>query len=141
VPVQATNATIKAGTTPVVINWDYLNTASVVDQGASWKVFVPANATLAGYYAQAINKNAPHPAAARLWEEFLYSQGATGGQNLWLQGGARPVEMTAMTSNKSIDASAASSLPPITGTPVFLTATQATDAATYLEANWAKAIS
>jgi putative spermidine/putrescine transport system substrate-binding protein len=139
-PVQATAATIKAGTTPVVINWDYLNTASVVGQGANWKVFVPANATLGGYYAQAINKNAPHPAAARLWEEFLFAQGAHDGQNLWLQGGARPVEQTAMTSNSSIDQAAAAALPPVSGTPVFLSGSQATAAATYLSANWAKAV-
>ena len=75
---QATAATIKAGTTPVVFNWDYLNTASVVGQPAStWKVFIPANATLGGFYYQAINKDAPHPAAARLWEEFLFSQAAS----------------------------------------------------------------
>jgi putative spermidine/putrescine transport system substrate-binding protein len=140
VPVQATNATIKAGTTPVVINWDYLNTASVVGQGANWKVFVPSNALLGGYYAQAINKNAPHPAAARLWEEYLYSQTASGGQNLWLVGGARPVEMVAMSGNKSIDTSAAAKLPAVSGTPVFLSSTQATDAATYLAANWAQAV-
>ncbi len=139
VPVQATAATIKAGTTPVVINWDYLNTATVVGQ-TSWKVFVPGNAVLGGYYAQAINKQAPHPAAARLWEEFLYSQAADGGQNLWLQGGARPVEMTAMTANKSIDAAAAAKLPPVSGTPVFLNAKQAEDAANYLAANWAQAV-
>jgi putative spermidine/putrescine transport system substrate-binding protein len=140
VPVQATNATIKAGTTPVVINWDYLNTASVVGQGANWKVFVPSNALLGGYYAQAINKNAPHPAAARLWEEYLYSQVADGGQNLWLAGNARPVEMTAMTTNKSLNAAAAAKLPPVSGTPVFLSATQATNAATYLAQHWAQAI-
>jgi putative spermidine/putrescine transport system substrate-binding protein len=140
VPVQATAATIKAGTTPVVINWDYLNTASVVGQGANWKVFVPSNAILGGYYAQAINKNAPDPAAARLWEEFLYSQGAHGGQNLWLAGGARPVEMTAMTSGGSIDKAAAAALPPVSGTPIFLNNKQATDAATYLASHWAQAV-
>ena len=140
VPVQATNATIKAGTTPVVINWDYLNTASVVGQGANWKVFVPSNAILGGYYAQAINKNAPDPAAARLWEEFLYSQAASGGQNLWLHGGARPVEQLTMANNGSLDKAAAASLPKVAGTPVFLTGTQATDAATYLSSNWAQAV-
>jgi len=141
VPVMCTAATIKAGTTPVCINWDYLSTASVVGQPTStWKVFVPSNAILGGYYAQAINKNAPHPAAARLWEEYLYSQVATGGQNLWLVGGARPVEMPAMTSNKTIDSNAAAKLPAVTGTPVFLTPTQATDAATYLAQNWANAV-
>jgi len=141
VPVQCTAATIKAGTTPVCLNWDYLNTASVVGQGSTWKIFIPANATLGGFYAQAINKNAPHPAAARLWEEFLYSQTADGGQNLWLVGGARPVEQAAMTSNGSLNQTAAAALPPVTGTPIFLTQAQATDAATYLAANWAKAVS
>ena len=139
-PVSATGATIKAGTTPVVFNWDYLNLPSYVGV-TNWKVFIPANAILGGYYAQAINKNAPHPAAARLWEEFLYSQGATGGQNLWLQGGARPVEQSAMASNGSIDTSAAALLPAVTGTPTFLTPSQATDAANYLATNWAKAVS
>jgi putative spermidine/putrescine transport system substrate-binding protein len=138
--VQATGATIKAGTTPVVLNWDYLNLPSYVGV-SNWKVFIPSNAVLGGYYAQAINKNAPHPAAARLWEEFLFSQAKTGGQNLWLEGGARPVEQSAMTSNGSIDSAAASKLPPVSGTPVFLSASDATNAANYLAANWAKAVS
>jgi putative spermidine/putrescine transport system substrate-binding protein len=139
-PVSATGATIKAGSTPVVFNWDYLNLPSYVGV-TNWKVFIPSGAVLGGYYAQTINKNAPHPAAARLWEEFLYSQAATGGQNLWLEGGARPVEQPAMTSNGTINTSAAAKLPPVSGTPVFLTQTQATNAATYLAANWAKAVS
>ena len=139
-PVSATGATIKAGTTPVVFNWDYLNLPSYVGV-SNWKVFIPHNAVLGGYYAQAINKTAPHPAAARLWEEFLYSQAASGGQNLWLQGGARPVEQAAMQSNGSIDKTAAAKLPAVTGTPTFLSASQSTDAANYLAANWAKAVS
>jgi putative spermidine/putrescine transport system substrate-binding protein len=139
---QATPVTIKAGTTPVVFNWDYLNTASVVGQPAStWKLFIPANATLGGFYYQAINKDAPHPAAARLWEEYLFSQAAIGGQNLWLEGGARPSEQQAMTANGTINKTAAAALPPVTGTPIFLSQAQATAAATYLAANWPKAIS
>ncbi len=139
-PVQATGATIKAGTTQVVFNWDYLNLPSYVGV-SNWKVFIPQNAVLGGYYAQAVNKTAPHPAAARLWEEFLYSQAASGGQNLWLQGGARPVEQAAMQSNGSIDKAAAAKLPTVTGTPTFLSGPQSTDAANYLAANWAKAVS
>jgi len=138
-PISATGATIKAGTTPVVLNWDYLNLGSYVGV-TNWKVFVPSGVALGGYYAQAINKSAPHPAAARLWEEFLYSQAASGGQNLWLEGGARPVEQPTMTTNGTINKTAAAKLPAVTGTPVFLTPTQATDAATYLAANWAKAV-
>ena len=59
---------------------------------------------------------------------------------LWLEGGARPVEQVAMTANGSINTAAAAKLPPVIGTPVFLTPTQATGAATYLAAHWAQAI-
>jgi len=138
-PVQATAATIKAGTTPVVFNWDYLNLPGYVGV-PGWKVFIPDNAVLGWYYAQAINKNAPHPAAARLWEEFLYSQAPTGGQNLWLKGGARPVQQAAMTANGTINQAAAALLPNVPGSPTFLSAAQSTDAANYLAQNWAKAV-
>ena len=136
VPVTATAATIDNGTTPVVFNWDYLNSASVVSL-PSWKVFVPSDAVLGGYYAQAITKTAPHPAAARLWEEYLYS--ATG-QNLWLQGGARPVEMSAMQANGTVNQTYAAALPSVSGTPVTLDQSQASAAAAYLASNWSAAV-
>ena len=84
-PVDPTPATIESGQTPVVIDWDYLNAAET-KKLPTWKVVVPPNALVAGYYFQAINKDAPHPAAARLWQEFLYSDE---GQNLFA-GGRRP---------------------------------------------------
>jgi len=136
VPVKATTATVKNGTTPVVFDWDYLSAAHGTDV-PTWKIFVPANAILGGYYAQAINKNAPHPAAARLWEEFLYSNT---GQNIFLKGHARPVRMDAMTKAGTIDKTAASALPPVGGKPVFLSPDQATAAKTYLASHWAQAI-
>jgi putative spermidine/putrescine transport system substrate-binding protein len=138
-PVQPTAATIKTGTTPVVFNWDYLNLPSYVGV-PGWKVFIPQNAVLGGYYAQAINKNAPHPAAARLWEEFLYSQAAGGGQNLWLEGGVRPVEEAAMTANGTINKTAAARLPIVSESPMFLSTSQAADAANYVAATWAQAV-
>jgi putative spermidine/putrescine transport system substrate-binding protein len=138
-PVTATDATTRAGATKVVFNWDYLNQPAQTGV-PGWKVFIPANAVVGGYYAQAINKNAPHPAAARLWEEFLYSQAKDGGQNLWLQAGARPVEQAAMTADGTIDTAAAARLPKATRPPVFLTTAQATSAAAYLAANWAREV-
>jgi putative spermidine/putrescine transport system substrate-binding protein len=123
----------------VVFNWDYLNLPSYVGV-SNWKVFIPSGAVLGGYYNQAINKQAPHPAAARLWEEFLYSQAPDGGQNLGLAGGARPVEQTAMTSNGTLDKTAAAKLPPVPGKPVFPSASDANSAASYLAANWSKAV-
>jgi len=136
VPVQATTATVKNGTTPVVFDWDYLSQSHGTDV-PTWKIFVPSDAVLGGYYAQAISKTAPHPAAARLWEEFLYSDA---GQNLWLKGGARPVRMPALAKAGTIDKAAAAALPPVSGTPKFLSPDQATAAKTYLAGHWAQAI-
>jgi putative spermidine/putrescine transport system substrate-binding protein len=136
VPIQATTATVKNGTTPVVFDWDYLSAAHGTDV-PTWKVFVPSKALLGGYYAQAINKQAPHPAAARLWEEFLYT---AQGQNLWLKGLARPVEMSAMQTAGTIDKTAAAALPPVSGKPTILTEAQATAASQYVQAHWASAI-
>jgi putative spermidine/putrescine transport system substrate-binding protein len=136
-PTQANTASVKSGVTPVVFDWDYL-AGSAKAQVATWKVFVPENATIGGFYNQAINKDAPHPAAARLWEEFLYSDA---GQNLWLGGGARPVRMDAMTKAGTIDAAAAATLPPVGANPVFMSNDQSAKATQFLTANWQKAIS
>jgi len=53
---------------------------------------------------------------------------------------ARPVEQPTMASNGSIDTGAAGKLPAVSGTPVFLNASQAAAAATYLATNWAQAV-
>jgi putative spermidine/putrescine transport system substrate-binding protein len=137
VPVIATAATVKSGQTSVVFEWDYLSTSHGKDV-SDWKIFVPTNATIGGYYAQAINKQAPHPAAARLWEEYLYSDA---GQNLWLKGGARPVRQAAMDKSGTIDKTAAAALPPVTGTPQFPTQDQQTAAGAYVGAHWSQAVS
>jgi putative spermidine/putrescine transport system substrate-binding protein len=135
-PVDPTPATIESGQTPVVIDWDYLNAAESAKL-PSWKVVVPSNAVVAGYYFQAINKDAPHPAAARLWEEFLYSDT---GQNLWLAGGARPVRADAMVKAGTIDKTKYDALPAVSGKPVIPTNQQTEKMAAYLADNWAKAV-
>jgi putative spermidine/putrescine transport system substrate-binding protein len=137
-PIDPTPATIESGQTPVVFDWDYLNAAEAAKATKiQWKVVVPANDVLGSYYVQAISKDAPHPAAARLWEEFLYSDA---GQNLWLKGGARPVRADAMVKAGTIDATLYAALPKVEGTPVFPTDAQTAKAKDYLTANWAKAI-
>jgi putative spermidine/putrescine transport system substrate-binding protein len=138
-PVDPTPATIASGQTPVVFDWDYLNVAQgkKLTGKMSWKTVVPTGAVVGGYYVQAINKAAPHPAAARLWEEYLYSDE---GQNLWLKGAARPVREAAMVATGTIDKAAYAALPKAAGTPVFLTKEQNDKANAYLTANWAKAI-
>ena len=59
----------------------------------NWKFKTFKNAQVVSYYNQAINVDAPHPAAARLWEEYLYSADA---QNDWFKGGANPVLLDSM---------------------------------------------
>jgi putative spermidine/putrescine transport system substrate-binding protein len=137
--VDPTVATIRSGQTPVVIDWDYLNVAQgkKLKGTVNWKTVIPARAVVGGYFVQAINKYAPHPAAARLWQEYLYSDE---GQNLWLKGGARPVREDAMVKAGTIDKTAAGALPKVNGTPVFLTSAQSDKAKAYLSANWAKAV-
>jgi putative spermidine/putrescine transport system substrate-binding protein len=135
-PVDPTPATIESGQTPVVIDWDYLNVAET-KKLPSWQVVIPPNAAVAGYYYQAINKDAAHPAAARLWEEFLYSDE---GQNLYLQGGARPVRADTMVTKGTIDQAAYRVLPPVDGAATFVTIEQNQAATKYLQANWAKAV-
>ena len=137
VPVVGTAATVKSGQTPVLFEWDYLSASHGKDV-STWKIFVPSNAIIGGYYSQAINKDAPHPAAARLWEEFLYSDA---GQNLWLKGGARPVRQAAMTTAGTIDATAAAALPAVNGTPQVPSGDQTAKASSYVQANWSQAVS
>ncbi|WP_067178762.1 ABC transporter substrate-binding protein [Microtetraspora niveoalba] len=124
-----------------VVDWDYLNlarSAATTQNGkATWLVTIPRDAVLASYYVQAINRKAQHPAAARLWQEFLLSDD---GQNLYLRGYARPVRMEAMEMRGTIDRAAAAKLPKAVGTPVMLTIPEQDEAKTYLQKHWARQI-
>jgi len=126
--VNPTAATIAAGQTPIVIDWDYnqLGAKNSLPQGSSinWKWIVPKNNVVSSYYIQAIVKGCPHPAAARLWQEFLYSNAKDGGQNEFLRGGAHPVLQQWMTKTGTIDKKTLKKMPKVTGTPVQLTQAQ-----------------
>ena len=135
-PVDPTPATVESGQTPLVIDWDYLN-ASLSEKLPTWEVMVPKEAVVAGFYYQAINVDAPNPAAARLWQEYLYSDE---GQNFWLKGGARPVRFEAMKTAGTLDEAAAAALPPVEGTAVVPTQADAEAGKAYLAENWANAV-
>ncbi|MFE4366970.1 ABC transporter substrate-binding protein [Streptomyces sp. NPDC056835] len=141
IPVESTPATVEKGETPISIDWDYLN-AGYADQfrgkGVDWKVAIPTDGVYAQYYSQAINKDAPHPAAARLWMEFLY--GAEG-QNLWLKGYARPVLLPSMTTEGTADKTFVAKLPKVEGTPSFPESAELDKANAILAENWDKAVS
>ncbi|MEA9998890.1 ABC transporter substrate-binding protein [Cryobacterium sp. RTS3] len=139
VKIDPTPATIASGETPVVFDWDYLNVGygKKLAGQRNWKVVVFPGTGYAGYYNQAVSKDAPHPAAARLWQEFLYSDA---GQNLWLAGGARPARAEAMTTAGTIDAALLSALPKAPTETVVPTKEQSAAAATLLGATWAAAV-
>ena len=140
VPLDPTEATVLNGQTGVVFDWSYNQaalTAKLAAEETEWKTFVPAGAALGSYYVQAVNADAPHPAAARLWQEFLYTPEA---QNLWIKGGAKPVLYDAMDTAGQIDPAVAGNLPKVQGQLVTLTSAQTATANDYLKANWATAV-
>lgn len=111
VPVIAKAGTIAQGATPIAIAWDY-NALAWRDELAGnppVEVVVPKSGVLAGVYVQGISAYAPHPNAAKLWMEYLYSDE---GQNLWLKGYCHPARFNAMSAAGKLDAEAMSKLPP-----------------------------
>ncbi len=109
IPVQTTPQTVASGQTPISIDWDYNNLAYVKEfPAARWKVAIPSDGVYGGYYAQAINASAPHPWAARLWEEFLYSDQ---GQVLFLKGFAHPARFNDLAKRNKLPKALLSALP------------------------------
>lgn len=134
VPVEAGPSTAENGTTPIVLWWDYLEEGTIASKLPSWKVVIPSDGRYAAFYTQAIAKTAPHPAAARLWEEFLYSKT---GQNLWLKGKAQPIELNAMIKDGSVTKAALNALPPTPkGALKLATASQLAKDSTVLTHQW-----
>jgi putative spermidine/putrescine transport system substrate-binding protein len=131
-------STVQNGTTPILIWWDYLLASEVKPVVPGFKIVIPSDSSFASYYDQAISATAPDPAAARLWEEFLYS---TQGQNLWLEGFARPIELPTLVSNGTVNKTAYSALPPApSGTLTFPTQAQDAAAEAVITADWAKEV-
>lgn len=134
--VDPTPATIASGETPVVIDWSFNNIGAQADK-PSWKNAVLPGVAYTSYYSEAINVDAPHPAAARLWQEFIMSDEV---QNLYLQAGAFPVRLAAMNDAGTVDQAAldaAGGVPEEQATPT----TEQSDAANaLLMAEWPKVI-
>jgi putative spermidine/putrescine transport system substrate-binding protein len=140
IPVESTPATVEKGETPISIDWDYLNAGyakQFATKGIKWEVSVPSDGVYANYYNQAINKDAPHPAAARLWQEFLYSDE---GQNLLLKGFTRPIRLAELVKAGTADKEAVAQLPDVSSEIKLPTTAQVDTAKKVLTDNWAKAI-
>jgi putative spermidine/putrescine transport system substrate-binding protein len=111
VPVDNYPANIAKGTTPIALKWDYL-LLGYIDEfkgNPPLTVVIPKTGVIAGWYAQAISKYSFHPYAARLWEEFLYSDE---GQLLWLEGYAHPARFNDLAKRGKIPGWLEKKLPP-----------------------------
>jgi putative spermidine/putrescine transport system substrate-binding protein len=111
VPVTGKAAPLAQGTTPIVIRWDYnaLADRDTLKGNPNVDVVVPKSAVVAGVYVQAISAYAPHPNAAKLWMEYLYSDE---GQLAWLKGYCHPIRFNDLAAKGKIPQELLAKLPP-----------------------------
>lgn len=137
IPVDPSPTTIASGQTPIVIDWTYNNGGQIApmsEKGVDWKVVVPSDAPpVSSFYMAAMNKDAAHPAAARCWVEYIFSDA---GQNTWLKGFATPIRLAAMEAAGTTDKEALAAINPPTTPPVQLTAAQIDAAKVLLTKGW-----
>jgi putative spermidine/putrescine transport system substrate-binding protein len=134
VPVISNNALVAKGETPIRLTWDYLALAGQDEFKGNPKttIVVPKSGRYAGIYLQAISKYAPHPNAAKLWMEYLYSDE---GQLEWLRGYCHPVRQAALEAKGLIPAELKAKLPSTEGA-VFASAQQLIAAQELIAKNW-----
>jgi putative spermidine/putrescine transport system substrate-binding protein len=135
VPTVAKQGTLVSGETPIVITWSYLALADLdsIKGSVNVEVVIPASGKFGGVYVQGISKTAPHPNAAKLWEEFLYSDA---GQLWWTNAYCYTTRYSDLVARNVIPADIKAKLPDVSGT-VFPTLDQNTAAKTLVSDQWA----
>ncbi|AXT49169.1 MULTISPECIES: ABC transporter substrate-binding protein [Chromobacterium] len=110
VPVIGKAASLAQGSTPIVIRWDYnaLADRDTLKGNPKVEVVVPKSGVVAGVYAQGISAYAPHPNAAKLWQEYLFSDE---GQLAWLKGYCHPTRFNDLAARKKIPQDLLSRMP------------------------------
>jgi putative spermidine/putrescine transport system substrate-binding protein len=134
VPVIASTATVASGNTPIRLGWTYNGLADKdsLKGNPPIEVVVPTSGRFGGMYVQAISAFAPHPNAAKLWMEYLYSDE---GQNAWLSGYCNPIRYDDMAAKGTLDAAALAKLPDSKGT-LLPTLAQITAASKAITDGW-----
>ena len=138
VPVIGKTATVASGETPIRLAWTYnaLADKDSLKGNPPITVVVPKTGRLGGMYVQAISAFAPHPNAAKLWMEYLYSNE---GQLGWLNGYCTPIRYDAMVKANAVPADVAAKLPDASGA-VLPTLDQITAANTLITKGWPTAV-
>ena len=134
VPVDTNPGLIVQGASPVALRWSYngLSHRDATAGNPTIDVTVPTSGRFGGVYVQAISKYAPHPNAAKLWMEFLYSDE---GQLLWLEGYCNPIRYDDMVERDVVPADLAAKLPDSAGA-VFPTPAQLAAATKLITEGW-----
>jgi putative spermidine/putrescine transport system substrate-binding protein len=137
VPVIANSGTLASGETPIILEWDYLALANrdTLAGNPNVEVVVPQTGILGGVYLQAISAYAPHPNAAKLWMEHLYSDE---GQLVWLGAYGHPIRYNDLVRRGVVPEEMAAKLPPaeLYEQAVFPTLEQLEAARTTITENW-----
>ena len=134
VPTIAKPGTIAQGETPITIRWTYnaLSNRDALAGNPEIEVVVPTSGRFAGVYVQGISAYAPHPNAAKLWQEFLYSDE---GQNIWLKGYCHPIRYENLVAEGKVPQEQLDKLPDVEGA-VFPSLEQLNAATTLITEQW-----
>jgi putative spermidine/putrescine transport system substrate-binding protein len=138
VPVDGNAQNLAQGATPIYFDWDYnlLAMRDGTNGNPEVEVVVPSDSVLAGVYVQAISAYAPHPNAAKLWMEYLYSDE---GQLGWLKGYCHPIRFDDMMARGVIPQDLLDKLPAVpAGKTVFPTLDEQAAAKATVAEIWAK---
>jgi putative spermidine/putrescine transport system substrate-binding protein len=110
VPVVGQADSLAQGATPILIRWDYLalGDRDRFKGNPKIEIVVPKTGVVVGVYIQAISAFAPHPNAAKLWMEYLYSDEV---QLAWLNGYCHPIRFKDLMSNKKVPVNLLQNLP------------------------------
>ena len=138
VPTIAKQGTLVSGETPIVITWSYLALADrdSLKGSTNVEVVIPATGKFGGIYVQAISKTAPHPNAAKLWQEYLYSDE---GQLIWTNAYCYTTRYDDLVKKGLITGDLKAKLPDVSGT-VFPTNDQLTKSKTLIQGSWASVV-
>lgn len=136
VPIDGDSRTVGIGETPILVDWSYNSIANDVNLAGNpdLETIVPSAGRIAGVYVQAISAYAPHPNAAKLWMEYLYSDE---GQLIYASspGFCHPIRFEAMSAAGTIPAEVLAQLPSTDGA-YFPTIDEINAAKAVITAGW-----
>ena len=104
-------ANVTKGEVAIAIMWDYLGLGfrDQLKNKPNLTIVIPSDGSIAGPYVSIVNKTAPHPYAARLWIEYIFSDE---GQLFYLKGYAHPARYDALVKAGKVPTDLATKLPP-----------------------------